>query len=147
MTLRVPFRTDARAAAVSLLTAYGAAAGLKLQVYRARPRTIAPPCAFVDVVRESYVYTNVTWRLRTPQVEVLVLHGLYDSGEAVDQADAFADGFLDWATDNVHAAGPNTTVGVTSMEDDPTYVPDWLPPAEQRTYFATRMTLEGFAGG
>ena len=146
---RVPFRTDCRAAAVTLLTEFAAqtSPATKLQVYPGRPRSINPPTAFVDGIRESYSYTNVTWRLRTPTVEVIVLWGLFDSKVAVDQADAFADAFLDWVTDRYHAAGANTTIAISSIEDDPTYVPDWLPPAEQRTYFASRISLEGFAGG
>ena len=144
---RIPFRTNVRAAAVDLLTDYAADASVKLQVYPGRPRTVAAPCAFVDVIRETFTYTNVSWRLRAPVCEIVVLHGLFDSKEAVDAADAFADGFLDWVTDNYHAGGANTIVGITSIEDDPTYVPDWLPPPEQKTYYATRVTVEGIAGG
>ena len=29
--------------------------------------------------------------------------------------------------------------------DVPDYVPDWMPPAEQRTYYASRIVLEGLA--
>jgi len=65
----------------------------------------------------------------------------------VDQADVFADAFLDWVTDRYHAAGANTVIGITEIADDPTYVNDWQPPDQQRTYFGTRITLEGFAGG
>lgn len=147
MTLRIAFRTSVRAAAVTLLDDYKASASMVLQTYPARPRSINPPTAFVDSIRESFEYSNVTWRERTPTVEIVVLWGLFDSKEAVDQADEFADAFLDWVTDRYHAAGANTMVGVTSIEDEPTYVPDWQPPAEQRTYYATRITLEGFAGG
>lgn len=144
---RIAFRTAVRAAAVSMLQAYKDDVDGRTQIYRGRPRSINPPTAFVDVLSETYEYSNVRWRQRLCTAEVIVLFGLFDHGEAVDQADATADAFLDWVTDNVHAAGGNTTIGITAIEDDPTYVPDWLPPSEQKTYFATRYTLEGRAGG
>ncbi len=144
---RIPFRTQTRQAAVTLLETFAADVGLKLQVYPGRPRSINAPTAFIDSIRETYQYSNVTWRLRQPTLDIIILWGLFDSKEAVDQADQFADAFLDWVTDRYHAAGPNTIVGITEIVDDPTYVPDWLPPAEQRTYFATRVSLEGLAGG
>ena len=147
MTVRTPFAANLRAAAVDLLEDYAASTtpALKLQVYRARPASIFAPCAFVDRMSESVVYLGPILRQRTPRAEVLVLHGLFDSGEAVDQRDAFVDGFLDWVTDNVHAAGAETTVGAVGIEDEPTFVPDWLRPELQRTYYASRITLEGFA--
>ena len=145
---RIAFSSAMRDAAVELLRDYAADADLGLQVYRARPASVHPPCAFVDRMSETVDYPgSVTWRQRTPRVEVVVLHGIFDSGDAVDQRDRFVDGFLDWVTDNVHAADPNTTIGLVAIEDDPAYVNDWARPENQRTYFATRLTLEGFAGG
>jgi hypothetical protein len=81
----------------------------------------------------------------TPGVEIVVLHGTFDSGDAVDQRDRFVDAFVDWVRTRFHAAGANTLLRVTSLEDDPTYVPDWLPPEQQRTYYGTRISLEGAA--
>ena len=145
---RIAFSSANRDAAVSLLKAYADSADVKLQVYRARPATVLPPCAFVDRMSETIEYPGaVTWRQRTARVEVVVLHGIFDSGDAVDQRDRFVDGFLDWVTDNVHANDPNATIGLVAVEDDPGYVNDWARPENQRTYFATRLTLEGFAGG
>lgn len=147
MPYSTTFRAAVRAACVSLLEAYRADAGIKLQVYRGRPASIHPPTAFVDRISEALTYPAYSYPTRTPRAEVVVLHGLFDSGEAVDQADAFADGFLEWVTANLAAAGENSTISVVEMEDDATYVPDWLAQENQRTYFATRITLEGFAGG
>jgi hypothetical protein len=144
---RIAFRTAVRAAAVTMLQNYKDTVDNRMQIYRGRPRSIMPPTAFVDSIREDYDYSNVTWRQRKCVAEVVVLFGVFDSGDAVDQADKTADAFLDWVTDNFHAAGANTTVGIVAIEDEATYVPDWLPPAEQKTYFATRYTLEGRAGG
>jgi len=143
----VGFRADVRAAAVTLLTDYKADANIALQIYPGRPRNIAPPTAFVDNIRETRVFTGPTLVQRTPTVEVIVLHGLFDSKDAVEQGDAFVDGFLAWVDDRYHAAGASTLVGVVSTEDVPNFVPDWLPPEQQRTYYATQIDLEGFATG
>lgn len=144
------FQADVRAAAVALLTEYAAGdpghPTSRLQVYPARPRTINPPTGFIDGINERITYTGQL-RQRTPVVEVIVVHGLFDSKEAAIQKDAFVDGLLDWTYARIHEAGANTTVGITETEDLPAYVPDWLPPSEQRTYYATRIALEGYAGG
>ena len=141
------FQLDVRYAAVGMLTDYAAHAGVKLQVYPARPRTIAPPTAFVDLIHESIVYTGPTLRQRSPVVEMVVIHGVFDSKDAADQKDAFVDGFLDWVNVRYHAAGANTTVGVTDTEDVPDYVPTWLPAEQRLLYYATRLSMEGLALG
>lgn len=140
-------QADLRAASVELLADYAANAGVKLQVYPARPRSIAPPTAFVDVIRESIEYIGPTLRQRRPIAEMVVIHGIFDSKEAADQKDAFVDGFLDWVVTRYHQAGANTLVGVTDTEDLPNYVPEWMPPPQQLVYYATRITLEGLALG
>ena len=140
-------RGDARTAAMELLRDYAASAGVKLQAYRARPASIMPPTAFVDVIGESLAYPSNVLPQRTIRVQCVLVHGLFDSGEAVDQADPFVDGFIGWVTADVHAAGGNTTIGVVEVEDDPTWVPDWMAPDKQRTYFATRIVLEVYAAG
>ncbi len=139
------FQADMRAAAVELLTDYASSDGIRLQVYPARPRSINPPTAFVDAIRESIEYVGIVLRQRRPVAEVIVVHGIYDSMEAADQKDAFVDGFLDWVTAEYHAAGANTTVAVSETEDLPNYVPEWMPPERQLVYYATRITLEGLA--
>lgn len=139
------FQADMRAAAVTMLEAYAADASLKLQVYPGRPRSLLPPTAFVDRIRESITFDGI--RQRTVTVEVVVLHGMFDTKDAASQKDAFVDGFVDWASDNYHAAGANTILEPRSVEDEPNYTPDWQPEEQQRTYFATVITLEGFAGG
>jgi len=138
-------RAALRAAAVELLEDYAAAAALTLQIYPGRPRSIHPPTAFVDVMRETITYPGMTLLQRRPQADVVVLHGLFDSKDTADQADAFVDGFLAWVAARFHAAGANTLVALVSIDDDPTYVPDWQPPEVQRVYYATRITLEGYA--
>src|SRR5688572_13005600 len=110
-------RTAMRAAAVSLLTDYAQSASVQLQVYPARPRTLSPPSAFVDAIRETINYTGL--HQRVPTADVIVLHGLFDSKDAADQADAFVDGFIDWTLDRYHEAGANTGITIPDYEDIP----------------------------
>jgi hypothetical protein len=133
-----------RAAAVAFLNDYAASASVKLQVYPGRPRTLNPPSGFVDAIRETYSSFTESHYQGTPQVDVVVVFGLFDSKDAVEQKDAFVDGFVAWAYANPHESGANTLIQVASTEDIPAFVNDWVPPPEQRTYFATSITLEGF---
>jgi hypothetical protein len=133
-----------RAAAVALLTDYAADAEVKLQVYPGRPKTINPPTGFVDAITETLDHsTNLTKRI--PSAGIVLVHGIFDTKEAADQKDAFMDGFIDWAESRFHAAGANTLVAVADTEDIPNYVPEWMPPERQLVYYATRITLEGYA--
>jgi hypothetical protein len=138
---------DARAATVTMLSAYAASVSpaVKLQVYAGRPRSLNPPTAFVDRISETIEYVGITLRQRSPRVEVIVVHGSFDSADSAAQKDAFVDGFLDWVTNNYHAAGANTLIAITSVDDLPTWVPDWLPPERQSQYYATSISLEGYA--
>ena len=140
-------RAEARAAAVALLEAYKAEAETKLSIYPGRPRSILPPHAFVDRITERTSYPAGVPPQRTVSVEVVVVHGLFDSKEAVTQADAFGDGFLDWITDNPHAAGGNRTIGVDAIDDEPDWINDWMPPEKQGVHYATRVTLEVYDPG
>jgi hypothetical protein len=97
----------------------------------------------VDGLREAVVHTGLNQR--TVSADVIVVHGLFDSKDAADQKDTFVDGFVDWSLDNLGEAGTNTVLTLVSTEDIPDYVPEWLPPEQQRTYYATRITLEGLA--
>lgn len=140
---RAAFQTAMRAACVALLTAYASDAMVKLQIYPGRPRTIYPPTGFVDTINDELDYAGL--RRRTTTAEVIVIHGLYDSAEAAVQKDAFMDSFIDWATDHHDAAGPGTLVEVRRTNDLPDFVPDWMPPEQQATYYATRIELEGIS--
>jgi hypothetical protein len=55
------------------------------------------------------------------------------------------DGFIDWVLARYHAAGANTLIAVTDVDDIPDYVPEWIAPEKQRTYYASRISLEGLA--
>lgn len=144
---RINLQTELRAAAVQLLTDYVDDAGLSMFVWPARQMTnVQAPSAFVNGMRERQTdYAGAT-RKRIAQCDVAVLHGLFDSADAATQRDAFVDGFSNWVADRYHAAGPNTLIEVVSLSDEPTFRVDWVPQQQQRTYYATVITLEAFAG-
>lgn len=137
-----------RAAAVTMLTECAANASVRLQVYRARPMTLVPPTGFVDTMAdslESFPGTSTLYQ-HTPLVEVTLVWGLFDSGEAADQRDAFVDAFHDWTRARPHQAGANTLIGPRNLNDIPVFNPDWGNEAQRNTtYYATRIVLEGFA--
>lgn len=133
---------------MDLLAGYKAAnsAALK-QLYPGRPLSIFPPCAFIERVTEDLAYTPAGTQ-RTPAVEVRFIQGNFDSEDTVDGADALADGFIEYVVANRHAAGANTLLLVESVEDEPGWVPEWIPDV-QRAYYSTLVTLrgEGLFGG
>lgn len=140
----IAFQTLMRAAAVALLTEYASGANLKLQVYPGRPKTLYPPTAFPDAVREETTFTGPTQRQRIVTVELLALWGDFDSAEAVAQRDAFCDGFADYVTDNRGKADPRSVIASVAFQDVPNFIPEWLPPEQQASYYATRIAVEGY---
>lgn len=127
---------------MTLVATTATTASVKLSTYPGRPATIAPPHAFVDVMRETVAYVGHLMQ-RTVQADLVICWGDFDSKAAVEQKDAFVDALIPYVRSQVHAAGANTTIGVVSTEDDPTFTPEWL--TRPRTYYATRVTLEGYA--
>jgi len=142
---RTAMQTSLRAAAVDLLTDFASDVGINLQIYPGRPKSIYPPCAFVDTVNDSITYTGL--RVRVTTAEIVVIHGLFDSADTTDQKDAFMDAFIDWVTDNPRVTDFDAIALVTATVDDPNYIPDWMPPESQRSYYATHITLEGHTQG
>jgi hypothetical protein len=144
---RIPFQTAMRAAAVQLLTDFKADMGIGLQIYPGRPRTIYPPSAFVDSIDEALETVLGNLNDRNPTVSLVVVHGQFDSADTVAQRDAFVDAFIEWVTDRPHQAGGQTLISVTAVADIPSFVPDWIRPEDQRTYYATQITIGGIAQG
>lgn len=146
-------RSDARYAALGLVEDFAASLEPPITVttYPGRPKSIRPPHLFVDRVTGSVSYSGPSSYQHPVTVDLVLLHGLFDSKEAVDQADRFVDGFVAHVATDPHAAGANTTIGLSSIEDDPTYVADWINPGSTRAgeaqgpYFATRISLEVYA--
>lgn len=144
------FAVDLRAACATMLREYAADAGITLQVYEGRPASIHPPTAFVNRVREAFSYTGPTQAQRTPQADIVVLHGIWDGKETGRHRDQFVDGFFEWQLTRYHQAGANTLMALTELEDDPNFTPDWLAPPSDgrpRQYYATILTMEGFTEG
>ena len=139
-------QAENRAAAVSLLTSCASSASVKMQIYPGRPASIYPPTAFIDAMGDNTTDFpgSSTIFQHTPVIEIITVWGLLDSKEAVDQRDAFVDAFHDTVRANPHAAGARSLLSPRTLNDIPTFIPDWLPEAQQIAYYATRITLEGF---
>ena len=149
MSERIPFRTNIRETVGAFMVNFGAELaltnpGYKLQYYPGRPASIFPPTAFVNRFRERLEGKGSYHRQRRPQCEVVVLHGLFDSAEAAAQSDRFVDGLLEYVETFSHAAGPNSLLEIVLIDDDPSFVADWLAPERVRLYYATKITFEGF---
>ena len=140
---RVAFRTELRRAAMELVGSYAEDAGVELQTYPGRPASIFPPTAFVDRIREKLDPYGPIRQQRSPTVELVVLHGVFDSQAAVEAGDAFVDGFLEYVLRNPHKAHPNSVAYVPEYQDEPAYVADWIPPDRPRVFYATTFALEG----
>jgi hypothetical protein len=141
---RLPQQTAARAGTVALVNGYRTANSLDLgQVYRARPKQIAVPSVFIDRISEDADAFTREESQRTVRVSVRIVWGLYDAGEAVDQRDAFVDGFYAHVTDNYHAFGGNAECNWIGVTDDPFWTPEWIEGDEER--YMTEITLEGRA--
>lgn len=133
-----------RAAAVALMQEAAYDAGVKMQVYRARPASIHPPTGFVEGVDETITEFTITRGAHFPRVTLTFLWGSIDSGDAVDQRDAFVDAFYELARAEYHAISTTSLIGPTAITDIPAYTPDWLPQDAQRTYYATQVILEAY---
>jgi hypothetical protein len=138
-------QAEYRAAAVELLTDCATDAGVALQVYAGRPRSIYPPTAFIDSMADELTPTPGASNLfrHVPLVTVVCVWGAFDSKEAADQRDAFVDAFHDWIRSRRDAVSGASLIGPRALADVPTFVADWLPEVEQVPYYATRIELEG----
>ncbi len=131
----------------SALEAFKTAEGLNLQIYPGRPRTIFPPSIWQDVRRDTISFRgvrDVNFMAHSLTSELVAVHGLFDTKEALEQRDAFIDAFASYirANRDTGLAGPNSVLLSMTITDVPNYVPDWVPEQEQTTYYATLITLE-----
>jgi hypothetical protein len=144
----IPFHRLMREAVVELLVQYGQSAGLLLDVYPGRPMELRPPHAFREQQPEIQNPLGISNRQRTIRSQWLIVWGLFDSGEAAVNRDDFADGFSALVLANAHKADANTELHVSDIEDIPVWTPDWGSDLQRNTsYYATRITVEGFASG
>ena len=144
--VRIPFETYMRQAAVDLLTDYAQDANISTQIYRARPASLFPPTGYIERLRETISW-QTQLRGRTVLVDIRMIWGLFDSGEAVDQRDLFLDGLIDWVSDHRGQGGASVDIAPVGVEDDPEFLAEWLKEGKQGPFFASILTLEGFAGG
>lgn len=137
------FRADMRAAAVTMLNAYKTAnAGSIRQIYPGRPASLYPPCAFPDGFSESDILMTAGPTQRNPNLDIILIQGLFDSEEATSNQDDLVDGFLAYIRQNIHASGASSLVANRVLyEDIPNYQPDWITDAP--IYYATKVTLVG----
>jgi hypothetical protein len=138
---------DYRAAALGMVEDCAANASIDMQTYAGRPKSVYPPTGFIDSMSDSlspYPGSSTLYQ-HNRTIEVLMVWGLFDSATAVSQRDAWVDAFHDWVRARPHEAGAASLIGPLRVADEPDFVPTWLPEASQQSYFATRITLEGFA--
>lgn len=144
--MSVAMHTLIRSATVTLLESYASSAGIDLQVYPALPTTIHPPTAYIDRITERTVQTGITLYQRYVRPEIVVLFRQFAEGErasAAAQKDAFVDGFLTTVENNFHAIDPVALLRPDRVDDNPEYqIAD--PKRGVITYFAARITLEGY---
>lgn len=131
----------------SMLEAFKADSGLNLQIYPGRPRSLFPPSIWQDIRRDEINLRGVrdtNWLGHVMRTDLVALHGLFDTKEAVTQRDAFVDAFLSYvrAKRDSGLAGDNSVLLSVSITDVPNFVPDWVPEQERVAYYATLITLE-----
>ena len=144
----IPFHKLMRQAVVDLLTAYKTSAGLNLQIYPGRPMSIFPPTIFRDAQPEDQNPAGISTRQRNIHSQWVAVWGTFDSAEAAAQRDDFVDGFTAYVLGNAHKAGGGTDLYIGPIADLPAFQPDWGPEDQRNTvYYATRITVEGFASG
>lgn len=129
---------------VSALEAYKSAAGVSLNIYRGRPKTISPPHAWIDTRHDDISSIMAGSAMdHTATVEVVVVHGEFDTAEAVNQRDAWVDGFNSYLRDSLRGeglAGGNSVLEKWTVDDTPDYTPTWT--VTERAYYATIYRLE-----
>lgn len=141
---RLPLQTNVRAGTIELVNGYRASVSLDLgQVYRARPKLLKPPTAYVDRITEGTDSFTREESQRTVTAALRVVWGIYNAGDSVDQRDRFVDGFYGWVMDHPDAFGANAVIYWRTVADSPEWTPEWLP--DEGPFFMTEITLEGFA--
>lgn len=144
----INFHAALRVAVTDLLDEYKTSSGINLQVYPGRPMSIYPPTIFRDAQNEEPVLTAQGTRQRNLHSSWIAVWGDFDSKEAVQQRDAFVDGFSAYVLANFHKAGGATDLYVGTVTDLPVFQPDWGSDVQRNTvYYGTRITVEGFASG
>lgn len=131
----------------SVLEAFKADSGLRLQLYPGRPVHLSPPSIWQDARRDTISFRGPRasgFMGHTMNTQLVALHGRFDAADTLAQRDAFVDAFLSFlrAGRDLGLAGPNSNTESVIIDDEPNYVANWVPPDEQVPYYATLITLE-----
>lgn len=117
----IQFRTVARAALVTALTAFKSENSTppnKLrQVYRARPAAFgAMPCLYIGGITDVRIQHTAGLRQRDIQTTLVLVDEISDNEEVVDRLDALADALIDYFSARPHALSDDSLVAPTRGE-------------------------------
>lgn len=139
MAVATTYRTDARVALNTLLTNFQAANPTLLnQVYRARPATLHPPCAFIGDWREPTISLDMSIITRLPQVDLVLVQGEYSNAETMDRQDVLSDAFVSYLANNAHQ-GNGVIVRLSTSDAEVTFS---APGGSTVHYLTTIFTVE-----
>jgi hypothetical protein len=111
------FRADMRAAGLALLNGFRTATGLIRQEYDAIPRSFKAPLGFVGDFAEPAISHTMSLRTRTPQMEIVLVVGVYDNAEAAHLQDQIVQGFMDYVSNRPHQVSGATLIQPISTRD------------------------------
>jgi hypothetical protein len=113
------FRSDVRGGLYALLTGFQTANPTLLHhVYRRRPGSFPDKFSgYVGSMPEAVAHDSGTRRRTMAPTVVLVGRMTEPASEMADDLDDLVDLFLDYCTANPRAAGNDTVVAVTAIED------------------------------
>ena len=118
MTYSTTFRAGVRAALNTSLQAFLAANPTLLrQVYRARPASLNPPCAFVGNWREPSITLDTSIATRKPIIELIFVQGEYDNAETMDRQDVLTDAAVSYFGDSAQAHIASGVILSMSLDD------------------------------
>lgn len=139
--VRLAMQSATRTGAMALLTAFIASTNTTMQLYRAKPKQAKPPTGYVEGIEETLTPFTIDNQQRTTRARIRLLwRDDVDAGAAVDQRDAFIDGFAEWVIEHPHAFDANALTEAVSVSDDPDF--DF---GDGTDYLSSLLVLEGFA--
>lgn len=112
-------RAEYRTALFDILTDFQAANPTLLrQVYRARPATYYPPCAYVGGINEPDISHQFGGqRSRTQESTLVLIEGVYENAETADRLDVLADALITYLTSQHARVSGATLLEAVSSED------------------------------
>ena len=121
MTYTSTYRAAVRTALNTDLQTFQAAHPTLLnQVYRALPRSVTAPCAWIGDFTEPAIYMSAAVVTRQPQVEIILVQGEYENAATADAQDVLVDTFLSYAV-NLNTVGPGVVIGIATADRELTF--------------------------